>query len=496
MSVSNFDVGNTTNLRAHIRTNHVTEHALIEKKRQQKVAEKMIRTSVTSCSSSAIQKAMKQPLLQSTLLAASSTSKFDSDHPKQILLNEKIASMICKDLQPYSIVEDPGFREVIKAAEPRYVMPTRRTFAENIIPRLHSETVNNVKADILNAASIAITTDAWTSRSTQSYISYTAHFLTPHFIPKNYCLKVEHADESHTAVNLAKSLSDRFSEWTSVAQRENKLKIVVVTDNASNVQAAVDKLPQCTHLNCFDHTLQLAINDTVKNCTAIQETILKAKTIVTHFKHSSKDTMKLLALEEQMGLPKLKLKQECPTRWNSRYDMLERLVAVKDPASAMVASMKNVPSLLASEWEAAQEYVRIFKPLKILTAVMSASTYPTLSMVIPELNKLKHTLSLESMESACLPTVTEDLLASIDRRWPRYETTALYAIATLVDPRYKDCGFDDETAAAYANNLVLTEMMTNLEKSAQSDNTDQNTTVTQDPMAPGIARHVSSLVIV
>lgn len=390
-------------------------------------------------------------------------------------------------MQPYSVVEDLGFRAVINAAEPRYVLPTRRTFAENIIPRLHTETLNNVKADILNAASLAITTDAWTSRSTQSYVSYTGHFLTPQFTPKNYCLKVENADESHTAVNLAKSLSDCLSEWTSVAQRENKMKIVIVTDNASNVQAAVNKLPQCSHLNCFDHTLQLAINDAVKNCTEIQEMVLKAKTITTNFKHSSKNTTKLLALEEQMGLPKLKLKQECPTRWNSRYDMLERLVAVKDPVSAMVASMKNVPSLLASEWEAAQEYVRIFKPLKILTAVMSASTYPTLSMVIPELNKLKHTLSFESMESACLPTVTEDLLASIDRRWPGYETKPVYAIATLVDPRYKDCGFHDESAVAYASNLVLTEMTNNVQKSTQSDSAKniEHTAVTEDCTAPG-----------
>jgi hypothetical protein len=49
-------------------------------------------------------------------------------------------------------------------------------------------------------------------------------------------------------------------------------------------------------------------------CTEIQETVHKAKSITAHFKHSSKDAVKLLALEEQMGLPKLKLKQECATR--------------------------------------------------------------------------------------------------------------------------------------------------------------------------------------
>jgi hypothetical protein len=78
--------------------------------------------------------------------------------------------------------------------------------------------------------------------------------------------------------------------------------------------------------------------------------------------------------------------------------MLERLVAVRDAVSAMMASVKKVPSLLASEWEAAQEYVRIFKPCKALTAVVSASTYPTMSMVIPELNKLKHTCLIHGVD--------------------------------------------------------------------------------------------------
>lgn len=37
---------------------------------------------------------------------------------------------IAKDLQPHIIVENPGFRVVIESAEPRYVISSRKTFAE------------------------------------------------------------------------------------------------------------------------------------------------------------------------------------------------------------------------------------------------------------------------------------------------------------------------------------------------------------------------------
>jgi len=56
--------------------------------------------------------------------------------------------------------------------------------------------------------------------------------------------------------------------------------------------------------------------------------------------------------------------------------------------------------------------VKVFKPFKVLTAVMSSAKCPTLSMVIPELNKLKHALETNgSFEATCLPT-----LRRLDRR--------------------------------------------------------------------------------
>lgn len=454
----------------------MTEYGQLEKQQNKEIAEKKRRQEQNSSTTQPLLK--QQTLLQS---ASSSTKKFEADHPKQVLITEKIALMLCKDLQPYSIVEDEGFRAVLQAAEPRYVIPARKTFSDTIIPNLHKTSIEAVKEEVKSAVGLSITTDAWTSRSNQSYISYTAHFLTQDFSMKNYCLKVEHSDERHTAVNLAKSLSNCIAEWTTQAQREAMLKTVVVSDNAANMQAAIAKIPQVKSLGCFDHTLQLVINDAVKNCPELDQTVHKAKTITTHFKHSSINANKLLELERQMGIKELKLKQECPTRWNSRFDMLERLVTVKDAVCAIIASVKQLPTLSANEWEAAEEYVKIFKPFKILTAQMSSAERPTISMIIPELNKLKHTLSSESIDSTCFPTMREDLLNSIHQRWPDFESKPVFAVATTVDPRYKDCGFDDMDAASAARNFVLTEMESLYSLSRNMADADQSSTDTTDP---------------
>lgn len=41
--------------------------------------------------------------------------------------------MICKDFQPFSVVEDDGFKNFIKLLDPRYNLPSRTTLRDNLL---------------------------------------------------------------------------------------------------------------------------------------------------------------------------------------------------------------------------------------------------------------------------------------------------------------------------------------------------------------------------
>lgn len=62
-----------------------------------------------------------------------------------------IAKFICKDMQPYSVVENPGFCEMIQTLEPRYQTPSRPHFSEKVIPALYESTKNDVKLSLSQA---------------------------------------------------------------------------------------------------------------------------------------------------------------------------------------------------------------------------------------------------------------------------------------------------------------------------------------------------------
>ena len=58
--------------------------------------------------------------------SCSRTKAWDFDDPRALALNTKIGEMIALDCQPLSVVDNVGFIRVMNAAEPRYVLPSRK----------------------------------------------------------------------------------------------------------------------------------------------------------------------------------------------------------------------------------------------------------------------------------------------------------------------------------------------------------------------------------
>lgn len=78
------------------------------------------------------------------------------------------------------------------------------------------------------------------------------------------------------------------------------------------------------------------------------------------------------AAQKQRNLPDLKLKQDVVTRWNSTYEMLQRISQIKD---ALVSTLSlNRPDLMLTfeEWDVISELVTILKPFYEVTIEVSA----------------------------------------------------------------------------------------------------------------------------
>lgn len=71
--------------------------------------------------------------------------------------------MITADFQPFSIVEDVGFRAYSNALNPSYTPTSRKVLSQTLLPAKYTETYNKTKEIIKDAVSVTLTTDCWTS---------------------------------------------------------------------------------------------------------------------------------------------------------------------------------------------------------------------------------------------------------------------------------------------------------------------------------------------
>ena len=125
-----------------------------------------------------------------------------------------ICSMIVKDLQPVSIVEDEGFCNLIHFSFIDYKVPCRDTITKRIEKMFESEEKNLI-LDLEKAAHVAITTDGWTSQQNQKlYVTYTVAYIQLESGKyKNKNLKTNRFGKSHTGINIYEDIDNTMQAF-------------------------------------------------------------------------------------------------------------------------------------------------------------------------------------------------------------------------------------------------------------------------------------------
>lgn len=289
-------------------------------------------------------------------------TKFKSNDNRAVTINKLIAKMMCKDLQPISFVENEGFRELISHLEPRYTIPSRKTFGKKILIQMYEEEVNMLRGELMDVQFVAVTTDMWTSIANTDFMSVSVHFFNENENKlKHKCLEVKPFSEvSHTAGHLRDFLRNILLEWNI----SDKV-VAVVRDNGADITAAIER-SEYEAIPCLAHTLQLVLKDGFLDTLRITNVVKKCKKIVGSFKHSAKNTKVLKAVQKQLGLPLHAMVQDEPTRWNTTYHMLKRILEQKE--AIILISAKNeirlAAELTSDDWnniEFAVDILEIFE---------------------------------------------------------------------------------------------------------------------------------------
>ncbi|KAE8738829.1 hypothetical protein FOCC_FOCC015661 [Frankliniella occidentalis] len=418
-------------------------------------------------------------------------------------VTDALLFMIAHDDMPLRTTERTGFRVFTKKINPKYKIPSEPTTTK----KLHEKYLSlraRVKLELGKTCGITLTLDIWTSKhKMDSFLGLTAHYL------KGVCMKSVEITarplQGHkSAENLIPVIKSILNDWNIDPERVS----AVITDGGGNIKNAVKEIFGISkHISCFGHLLNLigtkaiGLNKKKTRPSEMEEAdilpdlpehesdiededveviveaagrqaaprgahapgaclsnlIKKVKKIVTFFRQSEVATSALNQCQIDAGKKEnetLKLIQECKTRWNSAYEMIERFLKLSDFVALTLMKVqrekktKATPPNMLNNTELGElrEVRQLLRPLAQATIEASADQHVTISKIIPLANLMREKIEAFLPESGIAFNLKEQLLNDIITNFGHLEHAKPFAAATLLDPRFKKISFKSDTA--------------------------------------------------
>ena len=106
-------------------------------------------------------KAKKKLTLQGSLYKVKPYPKSSQRHHKLV---NAVGEFICFGLQPISVTDDSSFRKLMATADPKFSLPSRKIFSQQVIPSKYDTMKCKIENELLKSKYCALMTDLWTSQ--------------------------------------------------------------------------------------------------------------------------------------------------------------------------------------------------------------------------------------------------------------------------------------------------------------------------------------------
>ncbi|XP_065664529.1 E3 SUMO-protein ligase ZBED1-like [Hydra vulgaris] len=295
-------------------------------------------------------------------------SKYDKDNSIQKQFDSAMLDYFCTNLASFSAVKGRGFKKWFDIAKPKLTLHHRTTYSRKHLIRSR-EVQAGMKSIITeitpNLKSAAFTSDLWTSRAQDSYISWTfltidenwrLHYWTPH---------VQQFPCRHTGILIEGKLDSFLEELNLPAD----LPMYCVINQTRNMKLAVKLSKRLDQYLCNNHILQCAVRDAFGMTAGMDDALQTCKDLAS-LTHRSTVVAELLESEsDAQGINFSQLRQSVDTRWNSELDCIASILHLKSAIISLCANedIFSSKTISASQWKSIEGAVEILAPLKEAT---------------------------------------------------------------------------------------------------------------------------------
>ncbi|XP_057538292.1 putative AC transposase isoform X1 [Amaranthus tricolor] len=218
------------------------------------------------------------------------------------IFRELLALAIVRHDLPFQFVEYEGIRRLFS-----YLNPTTKTISRNTsksdVVKMYEREKENLKFLLGSISSrICLTSDCWSSITSDGYITLTAHYVDDNWVLKKKLLNFCFMPPPHTGVHLSDHVCSLLKDW-GILQ-----KIFSITlDNAASNDVFADCLKgelellcagEFFHVRCCAHIMNLVVQDGLKE---IDDAVIKVRESVKYCKGSQARKQRFLSCIEHVG---------------------------------------------------------------------------------------------------------------------------------------------------------------------------------------------------
>ena len=148
----------------------------------------------------------------------------------------------CKIQRNFLILLVPGYT------------PPHRNQVQRKLKRLHAVHLSRLRGKLQTVKTMALTSDFWSDRHKNSFLTITGHYLDSDMNPKSTILHFQSYDKRHVALDIATEVRNRLRDL-GIDQKVTS----VTCDGAKNMQNAFDMFDKVDRFWCAAHRLHLTL---------------------------------------------------------------------------------------------------------------------------------------------------------------------------------------------------------------------------------------------
>ncbi|KAK2416126.1 zinc finger BED domain-containing protein RICESLEEPER [Trifolium repens] len=286
---------------------------------------------------------------------------------------------------PFNIVEDEGFVFMMKCCNISYEKISRKTL-KNDCDTVYEAERKKLKSTLRAVHKICLTTDLWKSQAQKiEYMVLTGHFIDADWVLQKRILSFVHVPPPRRGVDIADAI--------------------------------------------FKYGIE-----------RITEIIEKVRESVKFINHSEARLRTFSQIVQQLKLGGKKLILDCPTRWNSTYQMLSVAMQFKEVFPCFQDREPRYTTLPDEDyWKKVEKVSKLLEVFNAVTNIISGSEYPTANLYLAEVYRIKQVLDKAAQdESNFMKEMANAMKTKFDKYWS--ECNLVMSLASILDPRIKMMG--------------------------------------------------------